>query len=468
MDRKIKEWILENAKSDENGRIPVKKIVDSVRKEFRVDVTYDAVRNLIRRVEEMRRKISEANDSVESKKDYEVIDGKYILKTKHGVFKLTVDEVDEIFKDYASKGNNLTEEEMLKKWRLKPEVWVAIKNKLRLYKASNTVSPHSAENLPDDALEEKIQDAIGSHIDKIKDRLVVTHQKQFKKEALKAFKVLGTIDEFLSHMRSFLDGYKPLDISFPVPETPHGPQDQFTVFLADAHFGKLKTNEIVWRFDSILNECKARTERKVNVCFMGDLAETLSPILMHDSQIGEMESMKVFETMMFIVNVVEKFLIALRATGKTVEFHGIAGNHDRITRNHDQDVERTGALVIYELIKRGLSKVDVEVNYYVEKINSFKAGNLNFVLHHGDDGFSNRKPEDILWKHGEVGSYNVVVHGDKHTVSMRETKNGMMIGCPALAGQGAYDKRLDLASEPGIIIVTENARKTADVLLKRL
>lgn len=41
--------------------------------------------------------------------------------------------------------------------------------------------------------------------------------------------------------------------------------------------------------------------------------------------------------------------------------------------------------MIYELIKRGLSNLDVEIDYYLEDITKYADGNLHFVLHHGDE-----------------------------------------------------------------------------------
>ena len=83
--------------------------------------------------------------------------------------------------------------------------------------------------------------------------------------------------------------------------------------------------------------------------------------------------------------------------------------------------------MIYELIKRGLSNLDVEIEYYMEDVTKFTEGNLHFILHHGDEGFSNRKPEDILWKNGDQTKYNVIIHGDKHNVTVKETKEATMI-----------------------------------------
>lgn len=129
---------------------------------------------------------------------------------------------------------------------------------------------------------------------------------------------------------------------------------------------------------------------------------------------------------------------------------------------------RTGALVTYELIRRGLSNSDIDFDICREKINVVDFHDNRFILAHGDDGFSNKKPEDILWKNGDNTKHNIIIHGDKHNCTIKETKNATMIGLPALAGAGEYDKRLDLHSEPGFVVIYPNNQGSVDILLKRL
>jgi hypothetical protein len=42
-----------------------------------------------------------------------------------------------------------------------------------------------------------------------------------------------------------------------------------------------------------------------------------------------------------------------------------------MTGRKENDIQRTGELVIYELIKRGLQDIEMEVNYHREVINTF-------------------------------------------------------------------------------------------------
>jgi hypothetical protein len=469
MQKNVKDFVVE--KGRELQALPmstrVKNVIEMVRKKFDVELTFDAVRNVLRRmVDDLSDKIQAANDAVGDDEAYEFRDSVYVLRTKHGAFSITLEQADAIFMDFSKKGKDMSSEAILKKYSLKPEVWHAIKNKLRLYKDSHTFSPETVKHLSPEELDGKVEEAVGAHIDAVKEKMVKTHDRVFKQRAHSAFKILSNVENFLAHVRSYLANYVPEPIDY-VPAEKVAP-GRVSVFLSDFHIGKRGTSDIIDRLSAALDECVAAPEGEIDIYSLGDLAETLSPILMHDSQIGALEDHGVFPTMLKIADLFRRFLAAVAKSGKRVTFHGIGGNHDRITKGHDQDMSRTGALVIYEFIRLGLAGTDVKVNYYLDKVNTIECGNLAYVIHHGDDGFSDRKIEDVLWKNGVAGKYNLVMHGDKHAISMRETKAGMMICVPALAGEGDYDKRLDLHSQPAIIVVRENAKRTADVLLKRL
>ena len=77
-------------------------------------------------------------------------------------------------------------EEILQKYKIKPEVFTLLKNKLRLYKASDVISPFTAETLPEEELDEKIHEAIDDNISRTKEKMIKTYEVTFKKEAKKA------------------------------------------------------------------------------------------------------------------------------------------------------------------------------------------------------------------------------------------------------------------------------------------
>lgn len=71
--------------------------------------------------------------------------------------------------------------------------------------------------------------------------------------------------------------------------------------------------------------------------------------------------------------------------GKNVTFRGIGGNHDRIGVKHGEDIQRTAALAIYEMIKRGISQTEINLQYFIGHVHTFQIGDINYIIHHGDN-----------------------------------------------------------------------------------
>ena len=140
--------------------------------------------------------------------------------------------------------------------------------------------------------------------------------------------------------------------------------------MSDFHFGKKGTADIVGRMSKIRDYVLSQPNTEVHIMSLGDLAEAFVEEGMHSGQTNDME-IQGFELMMFITNVFERFLEDIYHSGKQVTFTGIGGNHDRLGKSHGQDHSRTGALVVYEMIKRGLSQSEIKINILRKDVNSF-------------------------------------------------------------------------------------------------
>ena len=431
-------------------------IIDEVKECFDIDIDGDYIYEAARR----KRKEDISNDT------YEVKDGAYIFIQDDLRYTLPVEEIDKMFYDFSKHGGNLSWEEMLEKYQLKPNVWYMIKNRLRLYKDSNVISPYTAENTPKHQLDKIVVDATHRHIDTIKQRMVQTHEKLYAKESKRAIKTLSNVEYFLDNIEKYIDKYKAKEIKWVEKQKPSW-LHPLVIAMSDFHFGKKWTADIVKRMSLIKDFILSQPHDAVHIMSLWDLWEAFVEGGMHDGQSEWME-MHGFGLMMFIVSIFEKMLTDVYASGKCITFTGIGGNHDRMGKSHGQDMSRTWALVIYEMIKRGMSKTDIKMNILTEKVNSFAYGSTHYIIHHGDDGFSNRRAEDILWKNGNNSKHNVILNGDKHNATFKETKNATWVQLPALAWAWEYDARLDLHSEPWFVIIEENEYGTVDVLIKRL
>jgi len=447
-----------------------KAICEEVREKFNEVLTYDQVRKMCAKIDSIRWKIADINESVKSEKPYEVVGTDYVMKFRDQVWRFPIEEVDAMFYDFSSHGANLSGEQMIQKYELKPEAWTLIKNRLRLYKASNVISPHTAETLWEEELDEKIEEATTRHIDTMKQKMVSTHERKFKEEARKAFRKLGDIDYFLEHLKTFIQSYSPKTVKFDdkAPEAP----GEITIAISDIHIGKTETHKVLERLNKVLQYAKNTHAGTVNVLILGDVVETLAQDGMHPGQIAYGTDHQYgkygFDLMMDTVQIFENFFIELRKSGKKVNVKALTGNHGRMTANKEDDKKRTGELVIFELLKRGLANTDIHVDYYREVLNAFQSGNINYILMHGDGKVGKDSVEKILLTHGKYGMYNVVMWGDWHTYKTHEGKAFTYLRLPWLAGKWEYDTDMNLHSEPWFAVVEENEYGTADITIKRL
>lgn len=443
-----------------------KLIIETIKERFNVVISSDDIYEIKTRTRKLREAIDELNEAVSEDKLYDVKDGNYEFVQDKLLYKIPVEEIDAMFYDFSKHGGNMSGEAMLAKYQLKPNVFHMIKNRLRLYKDSNVISPYTAENTSDDVLDEIVTEATVRHIDTIKSRMVKTHEKLYWEESKRAIRTLSNVEHFLWNVERYIANYKPKNIDF-TPHTINPSYPPLTIAMSDFHFGKKGTADIVGRMSKIRDYVLSQPNTEIHIMSLGDLAEAFVEGGMHDWQPEEME-MHWFELMMYITNIFERFLEDIYKSGKKITFTWICGNHDRLWKSHWQDINRTGWLVVYELIKRGLSQSEIKINILKEKVNAFNYSNTRYIIHHGDDWFATKKPEDVLWKNGDNTKHNVILNWDRHNAQLRETKDATWVQVPALAWAGPYDKRLDLHSESGFIVIEENDYGTVDIILKRL
>jgi hypothetical protein len=241
--------------------------------------------------------------------------------------------------------------------------------------------------------------------------------------------------------------------------------------LTDIHLGKIDTYWVIRRLDAMLQDIVNSKAKTVHITCLWDLVETLAQSGMHAGQIEYGTDAKFgywYDALMNTVTIFEKWLYAIAKSGKKVYFKWLSGNHDRFTQNKEDDHWRTGALVIYEMIKRGVSQLGIEVEYFKERINVFVFDGIQYITHHWDWNIGNQAPEKLIVSHADFWMYTVILSGDKHNLKMSEWKNYTQIQVPALAGKGRYDIDMNLHSEPWFVKILRNTYGTVDVIIKRL
>jgi hypothetical protein len=98
----------------------------------------------------------------------------------------------------------------------------------------------------------------------------------------------------------------------------------------------------------------------------------------------------------------------------TVKITG--GNHDRLSKNNDEDVKAGAAEIIAYCLE--LMGYDVEFHPYVI---THQVENINYINLHGDKKISSKTTEEIVEAYGVPGLYNFVTEAHLHTAMEKLT-----------------------------------------------
>jgi predicted phosphodiesterase len=138
----------------------------------------------------------------------------------------------------------------------------------------------------------------------------------------------------------------------------------------------------------------------------------------------------------------------------------VAGNHDRLSSNNKEDQDGGAAdLICWSLGKMGY---DIQFNSIVE---TFEAGNINFILNHGHHGLSKRPVEYVAYHYGKQGKFNLILEGHLHSriqkVARVDTVSGDSISVrkivvPSLFTGNSYSEQLGFSTTAGFLIVEDN------------
>ena len=222
--------------------------------------------------------------------------------------------------------------------------------------------------------------------------------------------------------------------------------------------------------EEIVEKVNKRGFKEVNVMFLGDMIESFTGLNHKNSWKGLQKGMIGAEVIKFSVKIWhEKFLSKLNNLRKVKL---VAGNHDRLTSDKDEDVDGGAA----DLISFGLELLGYDIEFHPTVI-SCEIDGINYILLHGHKGISKKPTKDICWDFGKKGVFNVILEGHLHSiiqnlsVNMRgkfnilkdDSVDHIRMHARSLFTGNGYSEDLGFTSNAGFSIITNNGKGLPDI-----
>jgi len=427
-----------------------------------------------KKINNYKNELKNINKNIKEKKNYEITDDYYIfyvynienwVKTLKS-YPIPISVVDNIFKDYSKHWNNLTTEKILQKYSLKPEFFYMLKNRLRIYKDSNILSPVSLQRLEPSKVNEKITNVIDETIqDKYKKSFVDIYEQRKNKKYKQMSRILSWRENFLEWMEKYLKNYKPIKLDFELKKIENN--DEIIVLFSDLHIWKMETHKVLKRIELMGKDLIKREEKKINLICLGDLVENITTSEMHIWQRKSQDIQDPYETIMITIKTLEQLLMSLLSQWKEITFTWLSWNHTRLAIQSFEDKDRIVWLLIYEILKRTLKDFEIKFNILREWWNKLNIMGYNVILHHWD-GTVKKNVTQILWELWDQNTHNLIVFWHIHKFDGEDiSNNATKIIVPWLAWKNVYDNNLLLSSYTWYVIVEKEEDGTPKQIVRR-
>jgi hypothetical protein len=247
------------------------------------------------------------------------------------------------------------------------------------------------------------------------------------------------------------------------------------IVIADLHLGAyinglVNTKDysipiLIEYLESIVNTVNGFQYEKVNVLFLGDMIESFTGLNHKNSWKGLQKGMIGAEVIKFSVNILHEKLLSKLNNLVLVKL--VAGNHDRLTSDKDEDTDG-GAC---DLIAFGLELRGYNVEFHPTVI-SCEIDGINYILLHGHKGISRRATKDICWDFGKKGVYNVILEGHLHSIIQKlsinmkgkfniikdDSVDHIRMNARSLFTGNGFSEDLGYSSNAGFSIITNNGK----------
>ena len=433
----LKQWV---SKKEIQNQLNI-----STKKRIRLENIIINNNNLMNKNKNKNNWLETLNEDVKEVKKFEIIWNKYRLthKTLKKHYDISIKTIDNIFKDYSKHWNNLSWEEILKKYKLKPEVFLLIKSKLRLYKASDVISPYTFENSTEETIEFKIEEAIDESLSRHKDKFIETYERKFKKIANIAIAQQWNNEYKWKMLEKAISSMK---IKSPKYKKAKTKKEDGRIWLAtwDWHIWKTWTKQVlerIWHFKDYVLNCK---EKNITIYFTWDILESLADDWMHPWQIKNNDWPFWYEGLNKALNIVIDIVESISKQWKNIEWIWVPDNHVRTSKSHQDDPDRLWHMVFHRMLELYFRNNNrVTITYSKEKRIEKVINWVLMIMHHWDDRASSKKPSDILTTipFEKMTKHTVILYWHLHSAKITNPHKWVqVIIVPALAWPWTYSE----------------------------
>jgi predicted phosphodiesterase len=393
-------------------------------------------------------------------------DPRYIISSRFGTINIPVSKIDKMFMQFSRHGENLTSEEIIANFDLEVWQWHAIKNALRLYKASNIYSPWTVKNTPHEDVVEMVEGKMDNlfrskklAIREYNKAMGREYKAAIRKENWKELELIAFKNEILKDIDTLRE-----PVTLRVCATG---KKEAVLTIADLHNGaeydgghrteKFSPEELEDRLMHIAGRVNRAGYSKVHVVILGDLIESFTGLNHPNSWQGIRRGMYGAKVVKSTIRLLKRFLEAITNCG---DVYITPGNHDRSTSSNKEDVRGEIAYIICDWLTDIIPGLTITNN---EDVGAFEFGNnLNIIMEHGHLGLSKQKAASKAWKYGKQGKFNVILRGHLHSVIVRNDDWGsdvVQMTCPSVFGGNDYSDKGGWDGSAGYVLIEEEMNK---------
>jgi hypothetical protein len=315
---------------------------------------------------------------------------------------------------------------------------------------------------PQHILEESNEDDIAEYALKNKEsaslKKIVEQRSNFiEKQYFDSQKTILELQDIQKYIDETIDKYYTSDmknINFNISNNTKS-NNIGCLFYSDIHYGKSYSSPTIGRgfnkdianermsqiLESTIKYIKENNIQSLYVLFGGDLLESILHNGMHSEHLKKMDLFGVDQLFFAIDSQVEFFrnLQANLPDDFKIYVTLLGGNHDRIGINRDDDKERTGGLIAYNVIMRHFNNENIQFHIPKKNLSIMKFYDDNMktciISHHGDSKLMQLPASELVNLHG-IGNegYHLVINGHWHSANTK-TKSGtnfMEISLPSV------------------------------------